>query len=161
MMTAEGSPITSILGALGKDSTLTGRTLLWHFGLEAFNERPIIGHGYRGYWEGPTPAVLHLKAAIGQDLWHFHNNIVETLVAFGLLGLVVFLCGVLFAISATVRDFANTKSWESLWRLQIIIAVMVSSLAENVLIVNHGFMQVLFVSAVVAAPQASRQKVIR
>lgn len=151
-----GTDLTQmLLGRLGKDATLTGRTILWHFGLDAFAERPLLGHGYRGFWEGSTAAVFHLRNAIGQELWHFHNNGIEALVAFGVIGPVALLAGLAVAVTRTLRVHLATGAWGPFWALQVVIAVAVSSLAENVLIVNHGFHQVLLVAALVATTSPS------
>ncbi len=41
---------TCVLGAFGKDATLTGRTYLWAEGLRAVGETPVVGVGYQAYW---------------------------------------------------------------------------------------------------------------
>lgn len=154
-------PVALILEPLGKDATLTGRTILWHFGIEAFAERPMLGHGYRGYWEASTTAVFHLRTAIGQELWHFHNNVIESLVSFGVLGPIAIFSGLAVATTRTIRAFAATGAWPPFWALQVVVAITVSSLAENVLIVNHGFLQVLLVAVVVATTRQANREVHR
>ncbi len=44
-----------ILGALGKDPTLTGRTLIWPYVIEAIRERPILGWGFCAFWSPLHP----------------------------------------------------------------------------------------------------------
>ena len=43
---------TTVLGVLGKDETLTGRTGLWSATTELARERPVFGYGYDGFWLG-------------------------------------------------------------------------------------------------------------
>ena len=69
-----------VLDVLGKDSTLTGRTLLWEFGWQAYNDGPWLGYGFKGYWESPAATTTLLRFVIGQDIWFFHNNFVDVAV---------------------------------------------------------------------------------
>ncbi|WP_085027693.1 O-antigen ligase family protein [Ensifer aridi] len=79
-----------ILGAFGKDSTLTGRTYLWQQGIEAAKAAPIVGLGYQAYWvQGFSEAErlweeFYITARAG---FHFHNTFIEAAVETGLIGL--------------------------------------------------------------------------
>ncbi|MCA1366876.1 O-antigen ligase family protein [Bradyrhizobium sp. BRP14] len=82
--------IDLILGAFGKDSTLTGRTYLWQQGIEAAKAAPIVGLGYQAYWvQGFSEAErlweeFYITARAG---FHFHNTFIEAAVETGLIGL--------------------------------------------------------------------------
>lgn len=80
----------AVLGAFGKDSTLTGRTYLWQQGWEAAMQSPWFGVGYQGYWvQGFSEAErLWLEFYIGsRSGFHFHNTYIEVLVELGLAGI--------------------------------------------------------------------------
>ncbi|MHB0950898.1 MAG: O-antigen ligase family protein [Allorhizobium sp.] len=88
-----------ILGAFGKDSTLTGRTYLWQQGLEAARENPFFGIGYQAYWVQGFPEAERLWEEFfiaSRTGFHFHNTFIETVVETGLVGLAL-LCLVLVA----------------------------------------------------------------
>ncbi|MFU0504476.1 O-antigen ligase family protein [Pseudaminobacter sp. NGMCC 1.201702] len=79
-----------LLGAFGKDATLTGRTYLWAEGLEAARQSPIFGVGYQAYWvQGFSEAErLWEEFYIGsRSGFHFHNTYIEVLVELGFVGL--------------------------------------------------------------------------
>jgi len=79
-----------MLGAFGKDATLTGRTYLWAEGLAAAWQSPIFGTGYQAYWvQGFSEAErLWEEFYIGsRSGFHFHNTYVEVLVELGFVGL--------------------------------------------------------------------------
>ena len=69
------------LGALGKDSTLTGRTTVWDFRIEQFWREPILGVAFGAYWESPQTSVMALEAAMKTSLPNFHNNFLDVAVA--------------------------------------------------------------------------------
>ncbi|WP_420961596.1 O-antigen ligase family protein [Brucella sp. IR073] len=82
----------AILGAFGKDTTLTGRTYLWDQGIRAAHEAPLIGVGYYAYWvQGFSEAErlwdeFYIASRSG---FHFHNTYIEVMVELGLAGLLL------------------------------------------------------------------------
>jgi exopolysaccharide production protein ExoQ len=96
--------IDLVLGAFGKNSTLTGRTYLWQEGLRASRQSPIMGIGYQAYWvQGFSEAErlwdeFYITARSG---FHFHNTYIEVLVELGYVG-VVLIC---FLILGVVLGF--------------------------------------------------------
>jgi exopolysaccharide production protein ExoQ len=143
-------PVKAVLGSVGKDATLTGRTVLWDFGWQAFLDRPWLGHGFRAYWESEKTTVLLLRYVMQQDLQIFHNNFVEVAVAFGVWGPALLLLGIIAAFHRSVMEFLTTRSLSALWSALFAIFVVSLSFAENPLFNNHGFLQVLFVIAMAA-----------
>src|SRR5690606_779150 len=55
----------AVLAALGRDATLTGRTLLWVLVLGEIRERPWLGYGYGGYWLGWGGPSAFIWQAVG------------------------------------------------------------------------------------------------
>ena len=141
-------PVKAVLGSVGKDVTLTGRTVLWDFGWQAFLDRPWLGHGFRAYWESEKTTVLVLRYVMQQDLQIFHNNFVEVAVAFGVWGPALLLLGIIAAFRRTVMEFLTTRSLSALWSSLFVMFVISLAFTENPLFNNHGFLQVLFVIAV-------------
>ncbi|MBB3144318.1 exopolysaccharide production protein ExoQ [Phyllobacterium trifolii] len=84
--------IDLVLGAFGKNSTLTGRTYLWQEGFRASREAPLMGIGYQAYWvQGFSEAErlwaeFYIPARTG---FHFHNTYIEVLVELGYVGVVL------------------------------------------------------------------------
>jgi len=82
----------SVLTAFGKDSTLTGRTYLWNQAIEFGARNPTIGLGYDAFWTigRPEAELLWEEFYItGRTGFHFHNVLMESYVALGLLGLIL------------------------------------------------------------------------
>lgn len=84
--------IDLVLGAFGKNSTLTGRTYLWQEGFKASHQAPLMGIGYQAYWvQGFSEAErlwaeFYIPARTG---FHFHNTYIEVLVELGYVGVVL------------------------------------------------------------------------
>jgi exopolysaccharide production protein ExoQ len=88
-------PLDSIfarsLDSVGKDTTLTGRTALWHMmGLE-IDRHPWLGAGYGGYWlglEGPSATVVSFFSwRPGQA----HNGYIDVINELGYVGLALLI----------------------------------------------------------------------
>lgn len=153
VLLADIDPVSPILGSVGKDATLTGRTILWSIAQDAFLERPILGYGFKGYWENPgESSVIFLRLMIGQDLWFFHNIYLEVAVAFGFLGPVLLVVTLLGGLGNAVWRYLTDHSFVTLWSAFYILFIIAFGLAENPLFVNHSVWQVLFVVAVAARP---------
>jgi exopolysaccharide production protein ExoQ len=86
---AYGGGYEMVLGAFGKDATLTGRTYLWQQGIEAAGEAPLVGIGYQAFWVQGFAEAERLWAAffIGtRSGFHFHNTFIAATVETGLIG---------------------------------------------------------------------------
>lgn len=89
---AYGDGLSLILGAFGKDATLTGRTYLWQQGMEAARANPYFGVGYQAYWvQGFSEAErlweeFFITTRTG---FHFHNTFIEATVETGLVGVLL------------------------------------------------------------------------
>lgn len=83
-----------VLSILGRDATLTGRTVVWQELLE-FQTRPLIGMGYSSFWLGDRMAYFWDKY-----WWHpteAHNGYLDVYLSLGFMG-VILIAG--FIVSA-------------------------------------------------------------
>lgn len=145
-----------LLDSVGKDPTLSGRSMLWDFGIDAFLQRPLYGYGFKGWWEGETTTVLLLRFANGSDLWLFHNNFIEVAVAFGFIGPVLLAAGLLWALMRSVAFAASARSSVDIWPLGFILLLVFQTLSENPLFHNHSTLQFLFAAAASATAMRSK-----
>jgi exopolysaccharide production protein ExoQ len=113
-----GGAVDVVLGAFGKDSTLTGRTYLWQQGIQQAAEHPIFGIGYQAFWvQGfSVPEQLwHEFFITSRSGFHFHNTFIETTVETGFVG-VFLLCMVLVVsffghLKRLLSDLRNNESY--------------------------------------------------
>jgi O-antigen ligase len=150
----------SILNNLGKDATLTGRTILWQFGLDQFWREPFIGVGYQAYWESPLTTAPYLRFVIKQPLWFFHNNFVDVAVAFGSLGLILLASGLVDTLAKITKYFLSNPYYVQAWPILFFSQVMVFSSLECVLFLNHTLHQLLFAALLpIPVKRLSRRRV--
>jgi exopolysaccharide production protein ExoQ len=111
---AYGGGYEMLLGAFGKDATLTGRTYLWQQGIEAAGQAPLVGIGYQAFWVQGLAEAERLWAAFfiaTRTGFHFHNTFIAAAVETGLIGclllsmvLVATLAGHLRRLLTMARD---------------------------------------------------------
>lgn len=80
---------TSLLNALGKDSTLTGRTYLWATAERTMAEHPLLGVGADGFWRSEYGLANSITRYFDFETYvkfSFHNSYLENGVSFGYPG---------------------------------------------------------------------------
>jgi O-antigen ligase len=142
-----------VLRALGKDETLTGRTLLWDIAINAYESRPWSGFGFKAWWAVEETGAPFVKYIIGSEAGSFHNTFLEVAVAFGHAGLLLLVLGLLASFIVALRAYSVDGRPTSLWPLLTVVYIAFTCSAESMLFANHGIFQLLLV---VAAASATR-----
>lgn len=102
-----------VLGALGEDMTFNGRTILWGHLWGFISERPLLGHGYRGFWT--SAEADQMRTVLGWPAHGAHNVWLQALLWGGVVGVglwawqwagVVQKAGRAFAAGADLRHLA-------------------------------------------------------
>lgn len=94
--------LSTILDALGKDSSLTGRTDLWDAARRLIDQRPMLGVGFQAFWRIGNPEaeelwfISHVASGSG---FNFHNLYLNIAVDLGYVGLIC-LSSLLLSIAA-------------------------------------------------------------
>jgi exopolysaccharide production protein ExoQ len=95
-----------ILGLLGKDPTLTGRTVLWQIALDEISKRPFFGIGYDAFWiQGHLlPEGIWREFLIGsRSGFNFQNTVLEVAVELGWIGASLLVITIITAIGRITR----------------------------------------------------------
>ena len=81
----------SLLSMLGKDPTLTGRTVLWGFVQDNIALKPLLGWGYSAFWQPDNPAANAISLTLGWYVPQAHNGVLEILIELGFVGVALFI----------------------------------------------------------------------
>jgi O-antigen ligase len=137
-----------ILAAIGKDRTLTGRTLLWDKALEAFEARPWFGLGYLSYWYSPQTDASEIWVLTSQELYSFHNIYLDRLVDVGIVGLALFVGGIVVLLARCLRLLAADRSVTWAWCFTFICFLCALGLSEYPIFWNNEFQLLISIIAV-------------
>jgi exopolysaccharide production protein ExoQ len=118
--------LPALLQLFDRDTSLTGRTDLWPYVMDAIAERPLVGWGYMAFW---TPDGRDASYILNQIRWNApnaHNGFLELALSLGVTGLIA-----LVAIGAWSlrRGFVLILRRNDLGALLVIISVQL--LAAN------------------------------
>jgi O-antigen ligase len=90
-----------VFNALGRESSLTGRTEIWDM-VTTRSQNVWLGYGFRGFWETPEGRLLSEDHNSGL-LLTAHNGYLETYLNGGLVGVVLLVIFLLTALGKVLR----------------------------------------------------------
>jgi exopolysaccharide production protein ExoQ len=136
--------IESILKAMGRDATLTGRIPLWHEVIAAIGTHPWFGYGYSAFWY--TSAGIGLQQKLGWQMFHAHDGFLEVTLGLGLIGILL-----LFVVLAknALRGISVARDSETIydfWPLFYLVFAVLDNLTECWLITANSLVWMLFVA---------------
>jgi O-antigen ligase len=124
------------LGLMGRDWTLTGRTVIWEQILVAIGHRPLLGYGFESFWTGLKGESLDVIVASGWIVPTAHNGFLELLLGFGLLGAWVFLIALVVAFRNGIEFIRLETGSVAYWPVAFFCFFLVHNLAESDLMAN-------------------------
>lgn len=146
--------VDDFLAALGKDSTLTNRTIIWEAGNRAADEHPWLGLGFEGFWRYETGAAQTLNEldhkAFGTKL-SFHNTYIEVRVALGWIGFSCLVAALTWSYIRTVLGWFKSQGMASSFFLTISTVILVSTFTESYMLGTFDTFVLLFYTAPLTA----------
>jgi O-antigen ligase len=137
----------SVAAFLGRDLSLSGRTVLWSGTVQMAKERPWFGYGYATFWPraqaAAEPSLAHVE---GFPVRHPHNGFLEVLFELGLAGLLALLVPYLWLLRRAVARSLTAS--EALWPLAYLLFLALSNIAESDLL-RHKIFWALYVAVAV------------
>ncbi len=143
-----------LVNLLGKDLTLTGRTELWAAVINKIQERPLLGYGYSGFWQGWEGESAFVLQLVGWDAPNGHNGILDLWVDLGFLGVTVFLLGFFINFIRGMRWAQLTKTAEPIFLLQYLTFMAIDSQASTNLLIQNDIFWVLYVAMSFSIPRS-------
>lgn len=144
-------PHGGLVASVGRDPTLTGRTMVWDVALR-FVDNPVVGAGFESYWLG---ARLYKILEIVPGLNQAHNGYLEIYLNLGWIG--ILLLAVLL-VTGYVRIVESVRLEPDIGRLRLAyyVAAIIYNLTEaGFKMMSPVWIMFLVVSAASAAPRRS------
>jgi exopolysaccharide production protein ExoQ len=137
-----------ILGGLGKDPTLTGRTLMWGVALNRLDERFWLGFGRGAYWAPDSKYAIETGQSVTQSFVppHIHNGFIEIALDVGFIGLSFFLISFAITYFRALKLAYATKNSEDVWPLAIWLFLFLNNITESYLMRNTNLFWVLYIT---------------
>ncbi|MDP5220864.1 O-antigen ligase family protein [Ruegeria sp. 2205SS24-7] len=144
-------PVNAVLGAFGKDGTLTGRTVLWQYATRQIEQTPLLGVGAGGFW---TPYDKLSEASRIYEEFHkasyatfsFHNSYYEIAVHQGLIGLFFCVLTVVWTIVSILIARNKSDPIASVFFLCVCAVTLARSMTESDLLAPFALLTILFLT---------------
>jgi O-antigen ligase len=155
------SNFTQLLASMGKDPTLSQRTIIWDQALLSIAKRPILGYGYSAFWAGLNGESMQAVLTTGWMEYQAQNGYLEVLLGLGLVGLipimVVFLRAFAHAAAAIEHRMLNDTV---LWAIALLPLFLVENVGESLLLVPMGipWLYALIALLVLSRPDRSAEE---
>jgi exopolysaccharide production protein ExoQ len=151
---------TSVLGLLGSDPTLTGRTQLWDIVLRLIWERPLLGWGYSAMWLPKDDLTLAISDAVGWTVPEAHNALLEVTLGLGIVGLAAVVTFIAVSIWRAIRCLLTGRYTLGVYSLVFFLAINLSGITESTLAQNQNIEWVVFnVLSICCGLEISRRRV--
>jgi O-antigen ligase len=124
---------------LGRDDTLTGRTVIWEVAGSAIAEAPWTGYGFGALWASGVPVTEAMWAAGGFRFFHAHNTYLDLLLQVGVPGLVLGLLLLAGLFWRSLRHFVTRGGPLGVWGLTMTSFLALYGLTEQSFLSHFGW----------------------
>lgn len=125
-----------IVVSMGKDPTLSARTLIWEGSMDTLMARsPLVGFGRSAFWVPGNDAAFEIGALSHRGFVpsHGHNGYVDVLMDLGLVGFGLFVLGLLITFGMALRRAYRATEPEDLWPFAFLTLMMIYNMTESLL----------------------------
>jgi len=131
-----------VVGGLGKDLTLTGRTEFWPQLIDAVNQRPWFGYGYEAFFQqaklGPATPAYFIYTPGGFQPHNPHNGAIGILLAFGWPGLILMMISLLLNLAYAVRYLSRSKLEDAGMPICFLVYIIMSNITEGYIVTTKN-----------------------
>jgi len=140
-----------VIEMLGRDATLTDRTLVWEDVL-AVKNNPIVGTGFESFWLGAREEALWAKYWWRPN--QAHNGLIETYINLGVLGVLLLVGAIAAAFYKTLNSLASDPVYGPM-RLALLIAILFFNYTDATFKAVHVLYFLFFLIAIDYPERAS------
>ena len=128
--------VQDFLGLFGKDTSLTGRTMIWDTAQYVAAEKPVFGHGLGSFWHpdvGQAQTLAELTHVAPGSRISFHSVFWETRVHLGWVGIGLIGLALAWSVWRTVMLLLRETSIINFGLAALMIITLSTALTESYL----------------------------
>jgi len=136
--------------SIGKDTSLTGRTVLWSRAASIIADHPWGGVGLQAFWvEGNVEAIRFWEMfyIYGHAGFHFHDLWLEIGVELGLIGILIAAATTIIVVFNVWRWALRVPGPESCFFVGFVSLIMLRTVGEVELFTQFNLTSLIFMSA--------------
>ena len=151
--------LDALLALIGRNRTASGRTDLWEASFLLIQRRPWLGYGLYGVFG--TNIAWDISVRAGWMVTSSHNNYVEVLLSYGIIGLLLYLPIPLSSLLYMVRALFSYSLPEIEILLYIMIVILLVSLTSPIVLYTPAIGLILLLYAVSHLERVERSGFMR
>ncbi|WKA30568.1 O-antigen ligase family protein [Bradyrhizobium roseum] len=147
----------TFLSSIGKDSSLTGRTVLWSRAAGIISDYPWGGVGLQAFWVAGNPEAIRFWEMFfihGHAGFHFHDLWLEVGVQLGLIGIFIAAMTVIIVVFNVWRWALRDPGPESCYFVGFVTLILLRTIGEVELFNQFNLTSLIFISAYYYADRA-------
>lgn len=135
-----------VLITLGRDTTLTGRTLIWQEIWGMILQRPWLGYGYSAFWLGWNGPSSHVWNVLPSKVISAHSGFLDLWLQLGLAGVCIFLVSFFANLFKAHVLLRGKKSLAEMFPLLFFLFILVYNISESAILVQNSMFWILYVA---------------
>jgi exopolysaccharide production protein ExoQ len=140
--------VPDVLSLLGKDPTLTGRTAIWGAVMMSIVKKPLIGYGYRAFWQGLTGESANpILSMRWTGLSYSENGVLDLWLDLGGIGVALYVCVFLRALKDAAYCLRRDASPFVMWCTLMLFTVVISNVEGGTILVPSSLACILPIMA--------------
>jgi len=144
------SSLTEILQLVNRSPRLTGRTDLWAAVLTSIMKHPLLGYGFKGFWQGMQGESGSLLQTIGWPALHSHNGFLDLALDLGILGVLTFAIGYVGFLRRAINIIGTVRGSVPIWLCTYLAFMFFYNLSESSILVENNICWVLYTATAVS-----------
>jgi len=134
-----------LLTFLGRNATLSGRTVLWQLIWDMIQQRPWLGYGYSAFWLGWDGQSASVWNALHWSPPHAHNGYLDLWLELGLVGVALFALSLLDNLRKAFVLALNERNILAIFPFLFFAFITLYNGAESTIMVRNSIFWVLYV----------------
>ncbi len=132
-----------LLGVIGKDATLTGRTDIWVELIASIEKKPALGYGYLAFWGLDSEPRYWLQRAVDWDAPSGHNGWLDLAISLGITGVIIYAIDV--AASSWRAAKLSLTSPAGVFAIGFLAQFMLFAMSESIILAQNSILWATYV----------------
>jgi|HubBroStandDraft_1064217.scaffolds.fasta_scaffold01508_6 exopolysaccharide production protein ExoQ len=124
----------ALMYAIGKDPTLTGRTIIWSSLISSIRKQPFLGYGYAAFWQFLQGESANTVLVFHGPLGYAENGVLELWLELGAVGVLLYMFVFVRAIKDAAYCFMRKPSSAAMWYISGLFYITVSNIEAGKLL---------------------------
>jgi O-antigen ligase len=124
-----------LMVAIGKDPTMTGRTKIWSALMQSMMKRPLLGYGFKAFWQGLHGESGHVGLLMDWvGMGYAENGVIDLALELGAVGVALYLLVFCRAVKDAIYCFTREPSPGVMWYITLLFVLAISNIESGALL---------------------------